>query len=649
MKLKSVLMMAMVALVMTNCSQEEDAPQTLQGEITEFTADVEGQSRSTMTDAGVFSWVEGDKISVWDGSSFKQFTNEGGNTFKGDKITPSGYAVYPAGSHSYSNGTITVNLPDSYGSTSTVYVKNTNAVMVASVSGSNLTFNHVGGVMRFNVKDVPVGAYEFVFTAYDKDITGNFTVSSEVITASAKSNKNSVSIKFNALTSTKDMTFYVPVPTGTYTGYKVEIKGNNTIALESPSAVNTINRQTLLLMPMLTCTHTGLVKGDNDFTLENAEQDMNVVGNENLLIKTLATSTNAQLNLNYAPETNNSTLNISDGQTGASTDSKAKVVVNVSNSNNVSELNIDAPTLTVELASGTYESITAKTATQTLIIKKGVTVKELKVIGGQVVIESGANVQKQMRVLTFEDEDAKFTPYSLDYANKTISKWSDLVDDAQYEGTLTYNNYGEATYYWYDENNTEIEHSFTTPYWGGGHAISNFVIENYETLPEGHYGWYELQFATPIGGHNGSKNFCVHNGYKDDYNSQIYDGKLAWFSFKNGKELVVDHMYVTNTCYVLNSLTYGDGFNNPATEDTYFKIVAYGYNANDEEVGTAEFYLCKTGRQFVTDWQKWDLSSLGKVNKIVFNFSGSDDLSGAYGLNCPAYFAYDDVAVRFTE
>ena len=255
----------------------------------------------------------------------------------------------------------------------------------------------------------------------------------------------------------------------------------------------------------------------------------------------------------------------------------------------------------------------------------------------------------ELRVLTFEDEDTKFTPYNLDYANKTISKWSDLVDDAQYGGTLTYNNYGEATYYWYDGNNTEIEHSFTTPYWGGGHAISNFVIENYETLPNGYYGWYELQFATPIGGHNNSKNFCVHNGYQDDYNSQIYDGKLAWFSFKGGKEQVVDHMFVTNTCYVLNSLMYGDGFNSPATDDTWVKIVAYGYNANEEEVGTSEFYLCNTGRRFVTDWQKWDLSSLGKVNKIVFNFAASDDQIGSYGLNCPAYFAYDDVAVQFTE
>ena len=265
------------------------------------------------------------------------------------------------------------------------------------------------------------------------------------------------------------------------------------------------------------------------------------------------------------------------------------------------------------------------------------------------VIKLPKALDYELRVLTFEDEDTKFTPYSLDYANKTISKWSELVDDAQYGGTLTYNNYGEATYYWYDENNTEIEHSFTTPYWGGGHAISNFVIENYETLPNGYNGWYELQFATPIGGHNNSKNFCVHNGYQDEYNSQIYDGKLAWFSFKGGKEQVVDHMFVTNTCYVLNSLMYGDGFNSPATDDTWVKIVAYGYNANEEEVGTSEFYLCNTGRRFVTDWQKWDLSSLGKVNKIVFNFAASDDQIGSYGLNCPAYFAYDDVAIQFTE
>ena len=252
------------------------------------------------------------------------------------------------------------------------------------------------------------------------------------------------------------------------------------------------------------------------------------------------------------------------------------------------------------------------------------------------------------RILTFEDEDVKFSPYQLDYAGVTIEKWSDLVDDAEYGGTLTYNNYSsDGTYMWNDAGNTGLQHSFVTPYWGGGHVISNYKRENYETLPEGKWGWYELQMSVPIGGHNGSSNFCVHNGYSDFFNSQIYDAELEGFNFPEGIERVVDHMYVTNTNYVLNSLSFGDGFNSPANDETYLKIIAYGYDANGTATGKSEFYLCETGKKLVKDWQKWDLSSLGKVNKIVFNFEASDDQSGSYGLNCPAYFAYDDVAVRF--
>ena len=249
-----------------------------------------------------------------------------------------------------------------------------------------------------------------------------------------------------------------------------------------------------------------------------------------------------------------------------------------------------------------------------------------------------------LRTLTFEDNHALFTAYPLDYASKNISKWSDLVDDAQYNGSLTYSN-GEY-YYWYDDGNTGLYHSFTTPLWGGGHVISNYVIEDYSTLPEGHYGWYELQMANPIGGHNGSANFAVHNGYSDFFNSQIYDASLQTLEFADGVERVIDHMWVTNTNYVLNSLTYGDGFNSPATESTYVKVIAYGYNAANEETGSVEIYLCKDG-ECLTEWAKWDLSSLGKVAKVAFNFDASEDQSGQFGLNCPAYFAYDDVTVRF--
>lgn len=250
-----------------------------------------------------------------------------------------------------------------------------------------------------------------------------------------------------------------------------------------------------------------------------------------------------------------------------------------------------------------------------------------------------------LRTLSFEDADAKFAGYTL-YGGAAINTWSDLVDDMQYGGSLTYTDYATDVYYWYDEGNTELFHSFETPYWGGGHVVSNYVIEDYSTLPEGHYGWYELQMANPLGGHNGSANFAVHNGYSDFFNSQIYDSSLQTLEFADGVERVIDHMWVTNTCYVLNSLMYGDGFNSPASETTYIKIVAYGYNANDEETGSVEFALCENGVP-VTEWTKWDLSSLGKVTKIAFNFSASEDQIGSYGMNCPAYFAYDDVAVRW--
>ena len=264
---------------------------------------------------------------------------------------------------------------------------------------------------------------------------------------------------------------------------------------------------------------------------------------------------------------------------------------------------------------------------------------KLNVMAGEWVEED------DIRILTFEDSDAKFSAYEL-YGGASINKWSDLVDDQQYGGSLTYTNYSSDTYWWYDEGNTELFHSFTTPYWGGGHVISNYVLADYENLPNGYNGWYEVQMSNPIGGHNGSKNFAVHNGYSDFFNSQLYDASLEGFEFADGKERIVECMYVTNTNYVLNSLTFGDGFNSAATENTYFKIVAYGYNANEELVGTSEFTLCN-GRNFVTTWEKWDLSSLGKVAKITFNFSASDDQSGSYGLNTPAYFAYDDVTVKF--
>jgi hypothetical protein len=113
-------------------------------------------------------------------------------------------------------------------------------------------------------------------------------------------------------------------------------------------------------------------------------------------------------------------------------------------------------------------------------------------------------------------------------------------------------------------------------------------------------------------------------------------------------------MWVANTAYVYYNLYKGHGFGssyqNGATDSSWFKITAYGYDsATDTEPTETEFYLLAEGKKFVTDWTKWDLTPLGKVIKVEFNITGSDDMVSAWGLGSPAYFAYDDVAVRFEK
>ena len=288
----------------------------------------------------------------------------------------------------------------------------------------------------------------------------------------------------------------------------------------------------------------------------------------------------------------------------------------------------------------------------------------------------------ELRVLTFEDKDAQFSEYTLDYAGATITKWSDLIDDPQYGGPLTYADYMSAAYQWYDEGNTELAHTFPDNYaycfWGGGHAISNYwgagwSDEDRDTHIAKYYGedyvaenagndamlgWFNLQLMVPVQAHSG-ENFAVHYGYKDFF---TYIENLPELRFENGEMHVIDHMYVINTNYTLNQLYNGvkseagnsfGGNWEGLTEDAWLKIVAYGFDDVDadayaEPISEVEFYLVQ-GKNVVTDWQKWDLSALGEVAKVRFNFLYSEEMGGKYGFTIPGYFAYDDVAVRFPK
>ena len=390
MKLKYYLMSVASALMLSNCAQEE-TPQSLQGNVKALTATIEGSSRSAVTDGGVFSWTEGDAISVWNGESFTTFTRSNGNVFTSDEaITPSGVAIYPANDgHGYNNSTVTVNLATEYAYGST------NAPMVAEVGSTALTFKHVGGLMRFIVKGMPETADSFTFTA-NAGITGDFTVNEGVITAAeATESTKSVTIKFTQEQyNAESMTFYVPLPTGTYAGYTVTVGGNSHTT--DAAVVNTIGRGTLLLMPTFTYTETELVKGEgNTVVMEAEEQSMNLSGNQELVVEMpeggIQDGVEAVLNLNYTPS-QDATLSLSDGSeenAESSKESAATVNVTVPEDATIASLNVAMPSMTVSLnaAEGkevTYTKVTAFTAQNTLKIGKGVNVGKLIIKGGHI-------------------------------------------------------------------------------------------------------------------------------------------------------------------------------------------------------------------------------------------------------------------------
>ena len=263
-------------------------------------------------------------------------------------------------------------------------------------------------------------------------------------------------------------------------------------------------------------------------------------------------------------------------------------------------------------------------------------IKSVTIIGKKVVftLMDGGVLEMElssMRILTFEDGAGS-------------SYWASLIDDSQSNGKLLYGESGAGStfYSWIDEGNTLLAHEFEVnkdqgmAYWSGGEAISNYVETNLKN------GTSNFQLSVPMkdpvtgfGGHNGSKNFCVH------YDSYLNSQSLY---FSDGEARVIDHMFVAPTTYLLNVEKNGNDFSGKICPNDWFKITATGVDANGENTGTCDFYLAKDGKM-VEDWTCWDLHSLGKVMVVYFKMDGS--VTNQYGSTLPAYFAYDDVAVRF--
>ena len=270
-------------------------------------------------------------------------------------------------------------------------------------------------------------------------------------------------------------------------------------------------------------------------------------------------------------------------------------------------------------------------------------------VGGEKVYKVGdlyLNTEEadfELATLTFEDADYKAGPNYLGSRS-----WSSIIDSPQYGGLLLYgeDGYGiydeEDAYRWYDENNTNLQSSLNNAwgswaFWNGGVAVSNYNTPVAD-------GGLSTQLGIPGGkGHDGSVNFAVAFGYNDPM-SGMGDSRPI-LSFGDGKERVINDMYVTNTAYFRNAVLNGI-MTNPATDATYIDLVVEGFNAAGESTGEVRLRLIDGKDDILTDWTPFRLSHLGKVASIKFNYEASEDQYSTYGFSAPSYVAIDDISVR---
>lgn len=293
MKLRFFSIFVLAGLLLSSCAVEE-VP------VTEHTilAVMEGdQTRTSVTDEGVFLWSAGDQVwlQTTNGSVAGTLSSGAGTSrasfstgvFIGDLT---GKAVYPYNAgHSISGDELSFVLPSSYDLGSNL--TNTNAAMYGVDVDGTIRFNHLAGVMRFVFRNAPVGTDKFQITL-DKKISGVFTADlSEALpvietSAASSQSEKTVTLNFDALQSVSDICLYIPLPVGTYTTLGLEIwAGDKSLWSYSNTVTNKIDRKTLKLMPAVNMGTS--VDGDiegGDGNVESGVADLSENGTANSYI-----------------------------------------------------------------------------------------------------------------------------------------------------------------------------------------------------------------------------------------------------------------------------------------------------------------------------------------------------------------------------
>jgi len=175
------------------------------------------------------------------------------------------------------------------------------------------------------------------------------------------------------------------------------------------------------------------------------------------------------------------------------------------------------------------------------------------------------------------------------------------------------------------------------------HDWSYWYWFGYASLTDSDYKTLDDQWKNVVGGgYDGSATYGL--AFAAAFNGPCYATLLT------DEPAVVPGFYITNSAYAYTSMTQGDASAKKFAKGDWFLLTIKGYDANDELTGTKEYYLADMREDMgfiIDDWRYVDLSCLGKVSKIGFELTSSDN--GAYGMNTPAYFCFDNFGAEGEE
>lgn len=253
--------------VLSSCTKESQVGETVTIRAAISTA-VPSTTKTAYVAGGNYSWTASEKISVGtsDGEyvTFDVVDPSAGtfsHTFGGS--TPSlQVAVSPVQSGTYtSESDFQVKLPAVYNN----YESGTaNALMIGipATSGSyTFKFARAAGLLKVTYENAPVGTTGLTFQA-SGNITGTISMTGtdvagiEITSANPGLDGNTVNLNLaSATTVEQDLEFFIPVPTGNYTSFSMNLKGSESIVSSTRkemSAPVTIERGQNLILPVIT-------------------------------------------------------------------------------------------------------------------------------------------------------------------------------------------------------------------------------------------------------------------------------------------------------------------------------------------------------------------------------------------------------------